>query len=641
MPPKKQNKKEEKKQEEKKLTFELTKKLLARVKYRNANIIQYNFQTSKGATRDQIRDFAQKYFQKFKNQELEYMITARFPQGWRASPFEEFEDMDTARLENNHVISGGIYAKSGVANQDSVNRFSVFVRKQARQQGGKDDHNDCLWNCHKQATGKMPLAIDKPEKLKKLLGLKRDDPIDISHLPKYEEIANVSFEVSGDTEYISSIIRPIHIKLVLLDEHFMYDYGHKLNPITGMFFTPVSKENVYTYKRVDKDSDEYELFNGGKTFTVSNVNLFKYHMPSHRSIMIYCERDEDLSDKRQSYIDLADVLIAKTNNKINLYKYKKISSVSFDIWKNQFGQSLQIPEDIDNIESLWLAKSNKGGLHYAQEYEGIGYSYDMNGMYQYYMSDGNFKVPFTKPVFETLPETLEKEKIRYGVYRCDILSEHPLINQRSKYWTHCDLLMMISLGVKFKPIQDGQANAMIYDRNGRVSGRYLFKSFFEYMSEVKKNIKVAGYNDKYKLFKIIINSLWGYMSKKGINKLRSSRGDINIDDPKIEIDEIRPMNDDGDIEVRTINKVNQYKLPYARIGTFLTAYARNKFSDLILPLTDDIVRVNTDSFLLTRKLTKQESDEYHISLSDKLGFFKLEKQGQCKVINSNIVIFEK
>jgi hypothetical protein len=127
------------------------------------------------------------------------------------------------------------------------------------------------------------------------------------------------------------------------------------------------------------------------------------------------------------------------------------------------------------------------------------------------------------------------------------------------------------------------------------------------------------------------------MSKKDTKKFRTTKEDVNVTD-MYEITEIRPIDDD-DAEVRTVNIKSQYATKWARIGTFLTSYCRAKFSRTIEPLLKDIVRVNTDSFLLTRKLTEKESKQYNITLSSKMGFFKLEKSGQCVVENCNSVKF--
>jgi hypothetical protein len=112
---------------------------------------------------------------------------------------------------------------------------------------------------------------------------------------------------------------------------------------------------------------------------------------------------------------------------------------------------------------------------------------------------------------------------------------------------------------------------------------------------------------------------------------------VNVSE-EYDVEEINPIGNDG-LEVRVVNAKNQYATNFARIGAFLTSYCRAKFSRLINPLLKDIVRVNTDSFLLTRKLTDKESKEHNITLSNKPGFFKLEKSGHCVVENCNSVTF--
>ena len=81
--------------------------------------------------------------------------------------------------------------------------------------------------------------------------------------------------------------------------------------------------------------------------------------------------------------------------------------------------------------------------------------------------------------------------------------------------------------------------------------------------------------------------------------------------------------------IQTCNTEKIFKTNYARVAPFLTSYARLKFARICMPFIDDIVRINTDSFLCKHKCD--------VPMSSFLGDFKLEHDGKCKVKNSNCV----
>jgi hypothetical protein len=380
-------------------------------------------------------------------------------------------------------------------NQDDIKHFVVYMQRRPEPAGGNDKHNDCLYNCHLKAVGgdpkALPTVINTPAKLKAALGLNRDDPISIEHLQEYARIANVSFEVSGDYEYVTPK-KPVHLKLYLLAEHFTLEKT-KMKWVKGIYFEPIPKENIYVYKIIPQDKKaqtekRWEVYDGKKTKSITFKEFAKYHDFKERLILIHAKKDADMKDMRDKYIELADKLREHTKGKINLYKYTKLHTAAFDLWTNHFATGIQEPEPLGALESSWIAKANKGGAHYAKPYEGPGYSYDMNVMYSHKMCDSNFKIPFKRGEFMTLPEILDKKEIKYGIYRCKVEGEHPLITTYRTHYTHMDLSLMLDFGLTVKLIQDGQANALIYDQE-RLSGKYMFSSFINYMTKLKDYLK--------------------------------------------------------------------------------------------------------------------------------------------------------
>jgi hypothetical protein len=98
-----------------------------------------------------------------------------------------------------------------------------------------------------------------------------------------------------------------------------------------------------------------------------------------------------------------------------------------------------------------------------------------------------------------------------------------------------------------------------------------------------------------------------------------------------DIDDIVPQ-DNGFTKFGLYRVNNIYPYPWARIGPFLTSYgASNLVKDIIkLDCADKIVRIHTDSIMLSEKLE-------NIELSDKLGGWKIEKEGNYKIKHVNDV----
>jgi hypothetical protein len=86
-----------------------------------------------------------------------------------------------------------------------------------------------------------------------------------------------------------------------------------------------------------------------------------------------------------------------------------------------------------------------------------------------------------------------------------------------------------------------------------------------------------------------------------------------------------PM-ENGDL-VKITAHGKYYKHGYARVGPFLTAFVRKRMSDIIFPIKEHVYRCHTDGFISDISLD-------HIKISDKLGDFKIEKQGKCHIKNA-------
>ena len=100
--------------------------------------------------------------------------------------------------------------------------LSIFTAPaDGQSRTGKDsEHNDCLWMCLIQAFNELPPVLKKPGKLKKWLGLKRDDGIDIELIPKIDIELKMNIIVCGSHQYAGNGKYPRHLKIRLWKRHY-------------------------------------------------------------------------------------------------------------------------------------------------------------------------------------------------------------------------------------------------------------------------------------------------------------------------------------------------------------------------------------------------------------------------------------
>src|SRR5207248_10745133 len=84
--------------------------------------------------------------------------------------------------------------------------------------------NDCLYQCLYYAYGtfsKLPRAIEKPDILKKALGLQRADSVPVSCIEKVERLdRTIAINITGDVIRISSSPAYRRITLILANGHY-------------------------------------------------------------------------------------------------------------------------------------------------------------------------------------------------------------------------------------------------------------------------------------------------------------------------------------------------------------------------------------------------------------------------------------
>ncbi|GET55694.1 hypothetical protein GLOIN_2v1849173 [Rhizophagus irregularis DAOM 181602=DAOM 197198] len=187
------------------------------------------------------------------------------PGGWTsgnqpASLFSLLDHYDEAQLPDD-------------ADPDYFERFIIYIRDTPPVAGGcNGELNDCLYECLKYIYGtfsKMPKSIEKPEYIKKALGLNRDAPIPVSCMDKVEQLAgSLAINIVGDITRISKRIPandpldPIEVECTTQQV-----YTRVSNNRTRTFQSDGNKRGIYTFidlQRAKKLGLNIQLIQDGK-----------------------------------------------------------------------------------------------------------------------------------------------------------------------------------------------------------------------------------------------------------------------------------------------------------------------------------------------------------------------------------------
>ena len=342
-------------------------------------------------------------------------------QGWQTSYKMRFNEIDNineayAFLKDSDIALDNLKARYL---EIMVTDSQIFTDTDS-DMGASNDKNDCLFSAIFRAFNfdkkKLPSNCRSPSNLKKRLELGRADRIPLSMLPKVEELYNISFSITGDKSYISSIIQKHHLCLKFIDNHVQL----KQNVPTYKIFLrykPVDVCNVNTIYY----GDEIILYNGVDMKAISDAELkiIKY---DNNMLLITCDELKEITKVRAEYITKADNLIEVSKGLINFYKTTYDSYIAYDIFRKKT-MHIMDPEELDDSEHYILDDAFHGGLQYSNDgkYNNV-YDYDMNSMYCSQMQKLYFIFPVKKPEYKIFTENefIELKFYPFGLYLVNV-----------------------------------------------------------------------------------------------------------------------------------------------------------------------------------------------------------------------------
>lgn len=589
-------------------------------------IMQYKFSSKKAISRDRVEKEIKKLFRKREKANYQYMVTTLYPQAYRSSAFNWYDQIRTYRVEDHYDLDGENNISS---TQDKINEFYVYVRN-ADDEGGKDDDmNDCLHNSMLTAISgdytRLKMKWMKyPDRLKKWLGLKRDAKISIDCLKKIEKHGKCSFTVVGDHMYESRVRRPLHFSLELSDGHYKCIKGTaelKQHP-----FPFHDCERLMTYKKLDDGN--FIGFNGHKTkrFSREKRNGEYMRMDNDKyTIMISCSGDDDLETKYREYKNAAILFKLKVEDlrlsaSISMLRSSFVSEVAlryfFDTTK-----CIAKPEPISVFESACLDRAFRGGLNFHKPGQfNKAVEYDVNSMYPHYMSSSRFKIPITEGKKMLLTEYDTK---LFGLFHIHLKTTHPMLCiSTGKIWvTHHDMSRIGKFKCKYSLVSEVDTNAIVYDTF--VDGKTMFGPFVNRLTSLKDSFEKGSIQRDFA--KKMMQSIWGKLATRDQRIRHFKEDQLERIDTGFDIAELNP------ISYKIKNTFRPFKSDHARLSIFLTAFCRREFTWNVLHKFPEsaIVKIVTDSVTVYG----DDIDISHLKISTDMGDMKVEKTGNIEIVS--------
>jgi hypothetical protein len=557
---------------------------------------KYNGKFTRKQIENQVQNFSNKL--KGKLNDAPGLVTAaiNYPiGGWRHGTLTSF---------GNRIQLYDFTYDDNLEEPDTFDGFVIYFQMRPKNAGGKDVHNDCLHKALRiSLQDKMPASWKYASKLKKFLGLQRNDLVSIDHIPAIEEkLKKYKINVTGDYVYTSTIDSKFEINLKLVNEHFKLDTSKAIK----QFVAFEEKKHILFVKKLNK-TNEVETYDGKTTEIISSDKYNATRKELKYGDWLICESNTKLNysllQEYNEFIETANRLKKETKGLINLFKFGNKASVVAKSIFDLFTKTI-VAEPIKQDEAEWLEKARQGALVWVtNEYNGEAYEYDFNSFYPSIQSNRRSKFPFKRGEFKRMQkeEFNNLDYYQYGIYRANVTNPNSIPNikklfkfNKENYYTYIDLTVAKRLNLNIELIEDSNPNALIYGTDSLVSGRQLFGKFVDYMFALKKS--------KVPFAKDILNVLWGALCEKRTIALRATIGneDVIIHEGKT-IQGIVPYNDNTTKVIIFQNEMT-YQTNYARIKPFILARGRERIGTQMEPHLEHIIRCHTDGFLSLKSL---------------------------------------
>ena len=597
-------------------------------------------------------------------------------------------DVDRMKLGNDRFVD---YDETALDADTRVSMAAIAFAKSKVPRGGRDLHNDCLYNCLIVGfTGyrKLPKILRSPEAFKRWLGLERDELVPLDMIPRIENKLKTNIDVTGPDAYVSPKKFPKDLKIRLYDDHYtkvyqldeyrlltkgydcrqrstaypvMYkrDYDNNTAKICYLLGKHKGDKMIET-KPLKWLNDFYQDMPLGQGYFILEVNKRKkrdeygnivknkkgrtvYELPEPEDVIV--EKIEEMQAFRKGAWENLDGLSKGTLNPMHCNANYRLLATQF-FYKTAPRLISNCDEyiyDEDDMlrEDYWLQQAMTGGLIWCERGTTLknAKEYDVNSHYWNCMKKVDFITRQGEFKHRTKLPKLKYRKNKYSIFRAEVSDYDRKLFQPNKnnFYTGIDLKTAQDEGWTIKLIQDEYPNVLEYGDECRLKGRDVFGLFIDSLYKMKK----AGVPGA----KSVGNCLWGYLSSYAVNNVHTEekKGKVcaEMEDEKFIKQVIPTYQKNGKQHFiyktydtqevlengKPLKKIFRFK--YSRFSPFLTALGRKAMYDSLKDVREHVFRVHTDGFVVDKELD--------LKMGDGLGRYKLAHEGTAVIHNNNFV----
>ncbi|GBC21523.2 hypothetical protein GLOIN_2v1793417 [Rhizophagus irregularis DAOM 181602=DAOM 197198] len=242
-------------------------------------------------------------------------------------------------------------------------------------------------------------SIEKPEYIKKALGLNRDAPVPVSYMDKVEQLAgSLALNIVGDSTRISKSKSDRRATLILSEGH----YSLALNP--GRLHPSKldrKQKSPFVY-REDGVNNVVTIYNG-KTVKSLTVGQFQKGKNSDSYSFIPIEKNcktgiyetleetyQRIHEERDSFLQATKKFGLEIDLSYHNWSYKRTALWLFE----RFSIGVPANDSLDPVKAEWISDAMMGGLIWADnEWKGYGRQYDVTSLYpSIQQSNANFPI---------------------------------------------------------------------------------------------------------------------------------------------------------------------------------------------------------------------------------------------------------
>ncbi len=365
--------------------------------------------------------------------------------------------------------------------------------------------------------------------------------------------------------------------------------------------------------------------------------------------------------------------------------YRSYKDFGLDFWRYA-SHTIPAAAPLTSLEETAVAGALRGGLIYGERYDGPAVGFDVRSMYPWVMT-GTFQLPLGEGAPMLLAEIPEIPPV--GFYLASVAGIPPGLRklwrgpraakgaagamqitrelfasavaggpatQAPTGWiTHCDVATARKLGGRVVPAPGPCVNAIIY-RSRRIKACQAFgggdtpdRGFVPRLFAARNQRGGApspAVREGQKAPKRVLNILWGALGQRNLKEYRSVDAsqithelfaDSRVVDTPVDWHSVHDFGD-GAMVVRAQEPgTPRYVSNYARWPPFITAVARARMVDLLLPHAARVVRVHTDGWVLSCRGGSGSGCPYADlteRVGDGLGDLKIEGCGRVTVHNA-------